>query len=268
MRRRAAMMNDDEAAGPDPAARGGRGPGYRKIADALVTDIRAGLWQIGDQLPTEAELVDRFGASRNTIRESLRELELFGYIRRRRGTRSILVSTNPSENFVNSVQSIDELLQYSRRTQARIISIETIVATGALAERLDVAPGSQWLRLELLRMPLRGTLPIGFSEIYIAGRYAGLAEKLRERSPAYRVLEDELGLNFRRVAQCMEAGPATTPVADYLQVEVGSPLLMVRTDFVTSAGEIAEIGFGHFPSGRYRMEIILERHSAGVPACQ
>lgn len=258
-------MRDDgnEAIERDPPGRTERGPGYRKITEALIADIRAGAWGMGEQLPTEAEMVDRFGASRNTIRESLRELEMFGYIKRRRGTRSILVSSDPSESFVNSVQSIEELLQYSRRTESRTISVEMVVATGALAERLGVRPGSQWLRLELLRMPLRGAMPIGFSEIYVDGRYAHLADKMRASGPVYRVLEEELNLTFRRVEQSVEAGPASAAIAEYLKVPPGSPLLMVRTDFVTSAGEIAEIGFGNFPAGRYRMEIILERGPAG-----
>jgi GntR family transcriptional regulator len=258
-------MSDEgnETLAPDALHKGERGLGYRKITEALIADIKAGAWSMGDQLPTEADLVVRFGASRNTIRESLRELEVFGYIKRRRGTRSILVSADPSESFVNSVQSIEELLQYSRRTESRTLAVEMVIATGALAERLGVRPGSQWLRLELLRMPLRGALPIGFSEIYIDGRYANLADRMRAGGPVYRVLEEELGVNFRRVEQTVEAGPASIAAAEYLKVPVGSPLLLVRTDFVTSAGDIAEIGFGHFPAGRYRMEIILERGPAG-----
>jgi GntR family transcriptional regulator len=251
------IERDDPIAGTRPAR--DRGPGYRRIAQALIDDIRAGQWRIGDPLPTEAELVDRFGASRNTVRESLRELELHGYIRRHRGTRSILLSCDPRENFVNSVQSIEELLQYSRRTETRIISVELIVATAALADRLGVRAGSQWLRLELLRVPLRGSLPIGFSEIYVDGRHAALAEKLRLSGPVYKVLEEELGIAFKRVEQSVEAGAAPPAIAEYLKVAPGSPLLLVRTDFVAADGAIVEIGFGHFPADRYRMEIILER---------
>ncbi|MDB5703830.1 MAG: GntR family transcriptional regulator [Sphingomonas bacterium] len=257
------MRDDSNEALEREDVRSERGIGYRKITEALIGDIKAGRWTVAGQLPTEAELVERFGASRNTIRESLRELEVFGYIKRRRGTRSILLSTDPSDSFVNSVQSIGELLQYSRRTESRVISVEMVVATGALAERLGVKPDSQWLRVEILRMPIRGALPLGFSEIYVDGRYAGLADKMRAGGTVYRVLEDEIGVTFRRVEQVVEAAAATTPIAEYLKVPAGSPLLVVRTEFVTSAGEIAEIGFGHFPAGRYRMEIILERGPGG-----
>jgi DNA-binding GntR family transcriptional regulator len=240
-----------------------RAPGYREITEALIADIRARVWQIGDQLPTEAELVDRFGASRNTIRESLRELDTFGYIKRRRGTRSILLAIDPAEGFVNSVKSIGELLQYSRRTTSKPVSVGLVTADDALAERLGVAAGSEWLKIEVLRIPTRGTLPIGFSEIYVDGRYAGLADQIEAEGTIYRRLETEYGITYRRVEQQVEAAPVRAPIAGHLKVPVGSPILLVRTDFVTSAGDIVEIGFGHFTAGRYRMEIMLERGPNG-----
>jgi len=244
--------------------RGGRAPGYRQITEALIADIRAGLWTVSGKLPTEAELVARFGASRNTVRESMRELETFGYIKRRRGTRSILISADPGDSFTNSVRSIDELLQYSRHTVSRIVSTEMVVATGALQERLNAAPGSHWLRVQVLRMPIRGAMPLGFSEIFVDERYAAIADKLDDDHTVYRTLEEEFGITFRRVEQVIRASAAAGPIADYLRVKPGAPILVARTEFVTSAGDVAEIGFGHFPADRYKVEVVLERGGADV----
>jgi GntR family transcriptional regulator len=236
-----------------------RGPGYRQITEALIAEIRAGRWTLSGKLPTEHELVARFGASRNTVRESLRELETFGYIKRRRGTRSILVSTDPGDSFTNSVRSIDELLQYSRHTVSRIVSTEMVVAIGPLQQRLNAAPGSHWLRVQVLRMPTRGAMPLGFSEIFVEERYAAIADKLADDRTVYRVLEEEFGITFRRVEQVIGASAASGPIADYLRVKPGTPVLVVRTEFVTSAGDVAEVGFGHFPADRYKVEVVLER---------
>lgn len=244
---------------PDPlAAPAERGMGYREISQALIADIKAGLWAIGDQLPTEAELVDRFGASRNTVRESLRELDLYGYIKRRRGTRSILVAREPL-SFVNSASSIEELLQYSRHTRSRLLNADIVIAGPQLAEQLEAARGSEWLRVEMLRTSLRGDMPVGFSEIYVDGRYADVATALGDDDTLYALLEKRYGLVFARVEQTIEAAAATSNIASRLAVEVGAPILRVRTVFVASTGDVVEIGFGHFPAGRYKMEIMLER---------
>jgi GntR family transcriptional regulator len=254
------MTDERDSVEATPA--GERGMGYREISQTLIADIRAGTWAIGDQLPTEAELVDRFGASRNTVRESLRELDLYGYIRRRRGTRSILVAREPL-SFVNSARSIEELLQYSRHTRSRLLNTNVVIASPQLAEELEAQPGSDWLCIEMLRTSLRGDAPVGYSEIYVAGRYADIADDLSDDHTVYALLEKSHGLVFARVEQSIEAAIASRNVASRLGVEVGSSILRVRTVFVASTGEIVEIGFGHFPAGRYKMEIMLERAGKG-----
>lgn len=49
------------------------------IAEALIGDIRAVRIEIGQPLPTERDLCERFRASRPTVREALAQLQLRGY---------------------------------------------------------------------------------------------------------------------------------------------------------------------------------------------
>lgn len=264
---RSELIDTSEPSAPAPAARPGwadRVIGYREIAEAMILDIKAGVWRVGDALPTEAELVQRFGASRNTVRESLRELAMMGYVRRRQGARSILASDDPTDSFVNSVQSIGELLQYSGRTRSTLLARREIVAKGAVARRLGTTDGTRWLCFDYLRTPLRGQLPLGLSEIFVDARYADAIADVDDNQTIYRQLEQRAGVTVRRVDQSIEASAASPDMAERLRVPPGSPLLLVRTEFVTSAGEVMEVGFGHFPAGRYRMEITLQR-GGGTP---
>jgi DNA-binding GntR family transcriptional regulator len=240
--------------------------GWRAIMAAMIDDVRTGRWQISDRLPSEANLCARFGVSRNTVREALRALETRGYIRRAQGTRPVLVSTDPSRGFVNSVRSIDELLQYSGRTLSRVLSVETVLADDALARRLGSTAGTAWLRVQILRLPRRGSAPLGFSEIYVCHRYAAIADRITADRTVYRLLQDACGLSFARVVQAIGVATASAAQASVLRVEPGSPLLSVRTEFVAESGETVEVGFGHFPQGRYGVEIILESGAAGDPS--
>jgi GntR family transcriptional regulator, arabinose operon transcriptional repressor len=63
-------------------------PKYRQIYDALKQAITSGTYQRGQRLPSEAELVKTFGASRLTVNRALRELQLGGIIDRRVGSGS------------------------------------------------------------------------------------------------------------------------------------------------------------------------------------
>jgi len=59
---------------------------HREISRALESEIRSGRWEPGGRLPSEAELVRRFGASRITVGRAVRDLQLAGLVERRVGS--------------------------------------------------------------------------------------------------------------------------------------------------------------------------------------
>ena len=89
-----------------------RVPLYRQISDNLLVGIREGKFPVGSFLPGELELIDRFDASRHTIREALRVLEDMGLVKRQRGRGTLVLSTEASPAFVQMVRSPSELFSY------------------------------------------------------------------------------------------------------------------------------------------------------------
>jgi len=65
-------------------------PKHRDIFFRLRDEIAAGRYRGERRLPTEAELVARFGVSRPTVGRALRELQIEGLIERRRGAGTFL----------------------------------------------------------------------------------------------------------------------------------------------------------------------------------
>jgi len=72
-----------------------RQPAYRSVTDHLSQRIVAGDIALGDALPTETELAERFGVHRTTVREGLRLLEQDGLVQRQ-GKRLIVCAPSPS----------------------------------------------------------------------------------------------------------------------------------------------------------------------------
>jgi GntR family transcriptional regulator, transcriptional repressor for pyruvate dehydrogenase complex len=71
-----------------------------QIRQELLAEIWAGRWRPGDQIPTEIELMARFGVSRTPIREAMQSLHLMGIvdIAPRRGS---IVRALPVESVVD-----------------------------------------------------------------------------------------------------------------------------------------------------------------------
>jgi GntR family transcriptional regulator, arabinose operon transcriptional repressor len=65
-------------------------PKHEQVYRALEREIHAGRWKPGDRLPSEAELVRRFGVSRITAGRAMRDLRAAGLVERRAGSGTYL----------------------------------------------------------------------------------------------------------------------------------------------------------------------------------
>ncbi|MFE6521223.1 winged helix-turn-helix domain-containing protein [Streptomyces sp. NPDC057794] len=74
------MVVTQESVAENVAVNGSRRHSPQEIADHLRERIRAGELRPGDRLPTQAELADRFGVERGTVRQALRVLHEDGLL--------------------------------------------------------------------------------------------------------------------------------------------------------------------------------------------
>jgi len=70
---------------------------YQKVQQVLEREIHSGRWKPGDRLPSEAELVRRFGASRITVGRAVRDLQLAGLVDRRAGSGTFVRPPRPAK---------------------------------------------------------------------------------------------------------------------------------------------------------------------------
>jgi GntR family transcriptional regulator, transcriptional repressor for pyruvate dehydrogenase complex len=91
------LMPPDAAEFRPPARRvGGR---VADVLDSLAASIRDGRLRAGDKLPTEAELMARYGVSRTVVRESISKLQASGVVRTRHGIGSFVLPQQAAGNF-------------------------------------------------------------------------------------------------------------------------------------------------------------------------
>jgi len=87
------MMSAD--ASDVPSLRTARRSGLiDQVIDQLRAQITAGVWSIGDRIPTEAELAQLTGTSRNTVREAVQSLVHAGLLERRQGSGTYVLASS------------------------------------------------------------------------------------------------------------------------------------------------------------------------------
>jgi GntR family transcriptional regulator, arabinose operon transcriptional repressor len=73
---------------------------YREILEKIQGDIASGRYKPGQRLPSEAELVRRYHASRMTVFRAMHELQSLGVVTRRVGSGTFVSQVSSSDNFV------------------------------------------------------------------------------------------------------------------------------------------------------------------------
>ena len=85
----------------------------KQIADDIELQIRNGKYSIGEKLPTEPELVELYGVSRNTLREAIQSLSNSGILETRQGDGTYVVAKERLQveffNVLGSTSSKDVL---------------------------------------------------------------------------------------------------------------------------------------------------------------
>jgi GntR family transcriptional regulator len=121
---------------------------YREIAERLRQQIETGEFESGAQMPTEQDLQAEYNASRNTIREAIKQLTTLGLVETRPGQGTFVIPKVLP--FVTSLTGLPETaVDYSEvlgdggKATASGIQVEIQEATPDVASGLGLAPGDE-----------------------------------------------------------------------------------------------------------------------------
>lgn len=234
-------------------------PRYVQVGDALRARIEAGAYPVGAFLPPELELCEEFGVSRHTAREALRRLAEAGYIRRRQGSGSEVVSDRAPAAFVHSMRSLGELFQYAADTEFRIGSVTLGRPGPEFAEDLDGAK-EDWLVTEGLRTEPVAGRPICFSHVFVHRRFAAIAGDLpRLKGAIYAHIEDRFGVEVAEVEQAIRVVPMPPHAAQALHEKRGAPAARVRRRYTDGGGALLIVSVNFHPAEGFNYAMRLRR---------
>ena len=62
-----------------------------QVCEAIQEQISGGVWRVGDKLPSESELAQKFGVNRLTVRMALQKLNALGIVETRTGSGTFVI---------------------------------------------------------------------------------------------------------------------------------------------------------------------------------
>lgn len=231
-------------------------PIYQQIADDLRQSIQKGIYQPGSRIPTEAQLSQRFGVNRHTLRRAIALLQMEGLVRSDQG-RGTFVSSHPIRYPIGKRMRYGQVLasQGRKLTSQRLRLTETS-ADSPLAEALEIPIGERVAVLE--RLGIADEEPISVStQHFPISRFPDIMERLpygiQSISTFFR---EHYGCDHLRRRTVVSARTIKPQDAFHLELSLNAAVLLVESINVDQRGRVIEYGVTRFRGDR--MELIVE----------
>ncbi len=198
-----------------------------QVRGELEATIRNGELRPGDQLPSEADLVARFGVARTTVREALKLLEQDGLLHVQHGVGRFVAPT--VERPVTRLETVTELMtSLGYEVTNRVLEVVQTGADDATATALGITPGADVIRLERVR--LRGDEPLIYSIDVVPVGLSGLSIGGVDWSGSLGELLRSQGHEMSTALADMRAVTLPPEIAKRIGSRPGAPwMLMVQT---------------------------------------
>ncbi len=207
--------------------RDGNVPLFRQLSQLLASRIEQGLYEPGDQLPSENELIREFSVSRITVRNAMKDLIQKGRVYSIQGK-----GTFVSEPLITNV--LPSMTSFSRDANARgyeprseVVDHSYLESPKSISAKLKISPGAEVLYLDRLLRVDDHPISVGLTYIPVA-MLAPRQDEFLEHLVSGEGLYD----NFRRFGiklaggeQSISAAPATAKLARELEVGEGHALI-------------------------------------------
>lgn len=223
-------------------------PQYLKLKHYILRHITDGEWPPHSRIPSENDLVIKFGVSRMTVNRALRELTDAGVVTRVQGVGSFVAGPK-AESAMFEVRSIrDEIIARGQTHLVDILICEAVSARPATARQFGLPAGTELFHSRLLH--LADGKPLQLEDRFVNPQCA----------PGYLDIDFQMEIPhqylmrvapLQRTEHVIEAQAANKRLAKVLGTEPGDPLLALSRR-TWSRGHVASFVRLTHPAASYR----------------
>ena len=218
-----------------------RTPVWKSIAITLIDDIAQGRYETGTKLPAEAQLAERFGVNRHTVRRALGDMAEQGLVHARRGA-GVFVAAKPTDYPVGKrIRFHQNIRRAGRVPSKKVLRLEVLAADAREADALDLGPGDPVVVYEGLSYA--DDHPVALARtVFPAERLPGILDALEAHESITAALNACGVEDYTRRETRITAKLATTTQALHLRTSEGAPIL--RTTGISDDANGTPIEFG------------------------
>ena len=233
----------------------GAQPLYFQLYELIKSKIESEIYNYGDIVQSEKELMDQFGISRITVRQAISNLTHDGYLEGKRGIGTIVKYIKIDENIDSVISFSDEMKHHGIIMKTSYCKVKKIKANNSISTYLGCKLNETCIKIERVRCANND--PIVYSVTYVNKDWdLDLNEKYYTDS-FYKYLSDEKGITVVKARDTLEAGLANEEIADFLNIEKDRPVFIRTRKSYTKDNKLIEYTKSHYPGDKYKYSMDL-----------
>lgn len=199
---------------------------WHQIGESLAADIAAGRLAPGDRVPTEPELMKRFGVSRFTVRQALSHLESKGLVRAEQGRGTFVHKGILDYTLSKKTRFSQNLIEQGFEPGGELLLHEEIPASELVSSKLEIPSGSAVIHRRGLMTADGVPVELGDS-YYPAARFPDFEQRRLEHPTITGALRTYGITDYDRRWTTIEGRMPTIEEARLLRQPKSSPILTV-----------------------------------------
>lgn len=212
---------------------------YKEIANSIEKEILDGVYNEIKKLPKEEDLINKYEASRTTIRKAVSILVNKGYVYQVQGSGIFLRETAAKEYI--SLENLRGLTRdFPNKTiKSHVIDFKIIQANEELAKQMKCEVNTNIYAIKRLREIDGKKFTLEYT-YFNKNIIPYLNEEILAKS-AYSYIINDLNLNIGFADKVIYADKLDEESAKYLGLEVNDPALIIENTVFLVNGEIFEV---------------------------
>lgn len=209
---------------------------YKRVQHFLKEKIQQGVYQVGDYLPSENELCNRFSITRTTARKALDELMREGFIEKHHGKGSQVKERRKSLGLL-TVKGFSEAVGGNRKTVFLQKPVRSEWSNEIVMPVHDADKNHSCLFFERLRFV--GSDPVMLEKNWFSDAVLpGFREKEFTDGSFFKTLSQQYFIEITGSKQELRAEFASPSNAELLKVEAATPLLHISVQFSSTSPKL------------------------------
>ncbi|MFC3419015.1 GntR family transcriptional regulator [Salinicoccus hispanicus] len=198
-----------------------------QVYNDLLTQIHNGFYNIGEKIPTEKELMEKYSISRSPVRDALKRLQNEGYINRIPKNGSIVIASSRVNRTISYKGGFSKYFS-ENWDEIKTITLDiSEVNDSEIAEKLSLKNNNL---LRLLRVRKYKGKPVFFLKTYYPIDFLSHVSEqdFYEVNNLRDWIQSKASIQFKYTNETLESVEADRLVQNHLELESGSPVLKIN----------------------------------------